>query len=356
MKTMKWFGRLGLLVWIMTSPVVAQQEISIPAEPSCTACSLTFTRIARLGGDTEAEGLIGMRASVVRDSEGMLYVAPTYVEGVVNTYTPEGAPAGLIGRSGSGPGEHRDIIELAMGPGDSLYVFDYGNARFSVWAPTGEFRRVGRLPSYPYEAIVLPDGRVVLQAWIRTPQHAGFPIHLLNRDGRLVRSFGSETGGFRPGNPEARFRALALTNDLSVWSGHYNRYQLELWSLDGELRRRYVRDVPWFAPRTEFAEPPQPTLRALAYDEDGMLWVLINVPDPQWDGELDPDAQPSVERSHRMFDTMIEIIDVSTGRLLVSYRHPKAFFRFIAPGLLPILEEREDGALHIEIWKAELAR
>lgn len=317
-----------ICAWIVTSPALAQQEFSVPPEPTCAACSLTFTRIATLGGDTEAEGFIANTSAVVRDSEGILYVAPTYTPGVINKYTPAGIPADLLGRSGSGPGEHRAITELAIGPGDSLYAFDHRNARFSIWAPDGEFRRVGRLPGYPYEAIVLPDGRIVLQAWMRTPKHAGFPIHLLNTDGRILRSFGSDTGGFRNDDPLAGFRALALTGNGSIWSGRHNRYELELWSLDGELQKRYMRDVPWFPPRTGLGQPPQPTLRALEYDENGMLWVLINVPDPEWDGEFGPDARPSI----------------------------KAFFDFLAPGVVPIKDESEDGSLHFEIWKVELRR
>jgi hypothetical protein len=355
MTRMQWLGQFGLLAWFATSPVLAQRTINIPPEPMCTACSVEFTRIARLGGDTEAEGLIAPTSKVVRDSEGVLYVAPTYARGLINKYSPSGAPAGVLGRLGSGPGEHARITNLAVGPHDSLYAFDQGNARFSVWAPAGDFARVGRIPRGPNDVIVLPDGRVVMQAWIPTPVHAGFPIHLLGRDGRVMRSFGSETGEFRIDDPFARFRALALGVNLSILSGRYNRYELELWSLDGRLQERYLREVPWFPPQNEAAPPPQPTLRALTYDEDGMLWVLINVPDPEWDEELPSDASSSAV-AHRMFDTVIEIIDPGTGRLLTSHRHSKAFFQFIAPGLVPIFEEGEGGARYIDLWKIELAR
>lgn len=262
----------------------------------------------------------------------------------------------MFGGEGSGPSEHRSITELAVGPGDSVYVFDSRQSRFNVWTPAGTFGRVGRLPGFPHEAFVLPDGRLLLQAWIRTPAHAGLPLHLLDREGEIVLSFGSEKGAFRPGNPLQRFRAVALTDDRAVWSGRYDRYELERWSLNGELQKRLVRDVHWFPPRDGEATPPQPTLRALTYDSAGLLWVLINVPDPNWDGTVPADRGPSIERDHRMFDTVIEVIDVRTGTLVLSRRHPLAFFRFIAPGLVPIGRERADGSRYIEIWTVDMTR
>lgn len=53
-----------------------------------------------------------------------------------------GALLGTVGRKGAGPGEFQGSIFIFPAPGDSLFVFDAGNLRYSLHDPAGKFLRV----------------------------------------------------------------------------------------------------------------------------------------------------------------------------------------------------------------------
>jgi len=73
------------------------------------------------------------------------------------------------GRSGEAPGEYRQIAALGSGPGDSLWVYDFGLRRFTVLTATGEAVRtlsVGGTLSAVNAVGRLPDGSfVVKESW-----------------------------------------------------------------------------------------------------------------------------------------------------------------------------------------------
>ncbi|MEJ2217099.1 MAG: hypothetical protein P8099_10840 [Gemmatimonadota bacterium] len=327
--------------------VSAQAVISIGGPPACDSCTFRFTRLARLGGDTEQEGLISLASIVVRNSKGDYYVAPTYAGGLVVKYSPSGASIAVLGGAGGGPGEHRGIQEITLSANDSLYVFEEGNGRISVWGPDDRFVRVARLPAYPFEARALPDGRIILQSRATAiPGAKGAPIHLLDVSGNVIRSFGRANGdGPAITSTYDQWRAIALGPGETVWSGHYNRYEIELWSLTGEHIGTIVRRLPGFHPYIRMTVPPQPVLRALTQDEAGRLWVLITIADPEgWESD-----QP-----HRNFNTLIEVIDPTEARVVASCLHPKLIERFVAPGILPIIEQKDDGGLVVDVWKVDL--
>jgi len=79
----------------------------------------------------------------------------------IRFYDDRGRHTHSVGREGDAPGEYRRITKLGAGPGDSLWVYDYGTRRFTVLTAQGDFVRVlalGATLSAPNAVGRLADG------------------------------------------------------------------------------------------------------------------------------------------------------------------------------------------------------
>ncbi len=167
------------------------------------------------------------------------------------------------GGTGDAPGEYRMLSALGSGPGDSLWVFDYGNRRFTVLSRDGEPQRTVSLGGFLSAAGAvgrLPDGSfVVKEGWGRATD--GVTRTGLTRDPVAVAVFApdgssSDTLGLFPG------REVFVSNE------------------DG----RAVMNAPIFAHNTsatirgdEVFVGIQETLEIGSYSRDGTLERLWRV-------------------------------------------------------------------------------
>lgn len=104
----------------------------------------------------------------VRLDDGDLVIADGGTQ-ALRFYDHEGTFVRASGRPGEAPGEYRVITALGRGPGDSLWVYDFGLRRFTVLTATGEPVRtlsVGGTLSAVNAVGRLPDGAfVVKESW-----------------------------------------------------------------------------------------------------------------------------------------------------------------------------------------------
>jgi hypothetical protein len=56
-----------------------------------------------------------------------------------------------------------------------------------------------------------------------------------------------------------------------------------------------------------------------------------------------------------IFDTMIEVVDLSTRRVLASVRLPGYPLNFIGDGYVGTFQTAPDGTSYIQIWRIEYA-
>ncbi|WP_419163840.1 hypothetical protein [Candidatus Palauibacter sp.] len=136
----------------------------------------------------------------------------------------------------------------ALTTGDSLHLFDGELLRETVLTPTFDVARTLRLPLRVRETVFLDDGRIVVQSSMATPDLVGHPIHLLDRERNIVKSFGSADQVIRPDMSIYRLRRIEKADESSVWSAFVNQYVIESWSIDGVRLTVLRRDVPWFEP------------------------------------------------------------------------------------------------------------
>jgi hypothetical protein len=120
---------------VIVSGAFASGALSIDATPSLVVPADT----------TDDRALIGHAVDATRLSDGMILVADGY-EPSLRAYDQSGRFQRSIGRRGGGPGEFESIVWFGQCAPDSLFTWDGGLARLSVFDSHGRFARETRLP------------------------------------------------------------------------------------------------------------------------------------------------------------------------------------------------------------------
>jgi hypothetical protein len=289
-------------------------------------------------------------------------------------YDAQGRILRTIGRRGEGPGEFQYLRHIDVGVGDTIYVVD-GARRLVVYARNGAFVRSGRLP-FPVDQIrVLPDGRLLAVADVRTPALAGLPLHLLDRNGDLMRSFGKQNVLTDPAYPGIMVRKVAVGRDGSLWSA--NRTVFEQWDAGGNLTYVAQRHTPLLPldvrpvpvtdnlrdqamgqemSRSVMRSKPGSGLIGMQVDSLRGVWTVIVAGADDWDAKpLPPGAGVLTSPAARdqLLDSVIELLDFETGVPTASVRLSFGAWRMPAPGTLLRLRDADDHYV-LEVWRLDV--
>jgi hypothetical protein len=278
-------------------------------ESVCVRC-LVVERAFDIAGSAPNTRPPGTAVASTRTASGELLVVYGEDPHQISRHGPDGLLRGLIGRKGRGPNEFGSIVTLRPGPNGTTVVFDEGNRQI-VWlsADLLETRRVA-MPLVLFDAVVTETGAVVLSGTLNTRDGLGFPLHLLDSNGQVARSFGAADPVHRPDLRTTLARLVARSSKGGIWAAHRNQYVLEKWTNEGRLEQSYKRDVAWFKPwmRAE-AGVLVPLVVDVAERPDGLLTVLLRVPG-------DSAQSRSSDRRSRLYDSVIEIIDLARRRVI----------------------------------------
>lgn len=363
--------RLSLLPVLFCSATIclpldsfAQPRTTI-STTGCAACDLELVHVATLGTTTDPISPSHFQIGASRDSRGRYYVAPMADLAVVGVYDSSGKFLRTVGRSGAGPGEYGFIMRAEVLKGDSLLVLDVANSRITLLSP--EYAPIRSIPMHGryIRAFRISRDEFLVYGDVRSAAAAGFPLHIVANDGRVVRSFGSLKPEVSRDRPQAHLRHVAIGSDGDPWTLRYDRYELEKWQLSGSLAHAISRNASWFPPwdysqTVSHASPPKAVSVDLWSDEAGMLWSMIRVPSARWTpyprkpGVREPPMAP-LGYFDESTDTIIEVLDPKSGRLLVSKRYEQYFFGQ-ANGQLFSLRETADGDLRVEVWDISLRK
>jgi hypothetical protein len=231
----------------------------------------------------------------------------------------------------------------------SLLTFD-GNYR--VKAKT-------ELPHPP--VLPLGGGRFLVESQIPTPALVGHPLHVMSKDGNIVRSFGADGSPFDSEDVFKNRRIVCLNPDGTIWSIAPGGRLLERWdTATGRRLSQVTVKSTWFressrpAPVDQVANPIIVTIWA----EEDLVWILYRVADPRWIPRRRPERELAVqgENAHLRSDWVLEAVRSDTGSVVAM----KSFDRILLrrAGSLAIASETASAnrAGGVELWKPILVR
>ncbi len=351
---------LIVLPWLAGKPARAQEAIQLRGTPSCQTCRILVRKELTLGG-LDAPG-VGQQFCVARDAKGRFFVSNDNAGDEVGVYGPEGEFLRTLGRSGQGPGEWSWVNHIVASR-DEIHLFDSGNARGSVFDLELNLVRTAPLPGDIKAVAVLADSSLVVNALFYTPELIGYPLHTVDLTGRVVASFGYTGEVFRRDQDRRARRKLSASGDHAVWAAHTYRYLIERWTVQGEKRLVLDRAVGWYPDGSGTIswnpenDPPPPSTAGLWEDGEGLLWVVVIVPDPDWRVGLRraPGGSGYLPILNQYHDTMIEVISPSSGEVLAAARLDAAM-RPIGGGRMIAYREDENGIPFLDVFIARLER
>ncbi len=278
----------------------------------------------------------------------ILVPQPGSVPALPVVYGDSGEYLGVLGGQDSLSNGFVEPLFARIGPGDSVWVFD-GARRALVYSPERVFARSVALPVAPWDAIVLAGGRLAV-----APAVFGEPLpwFLLDSEGGEIRRVGASDSVI----PSPR-RIVAGASG-TVWTvAMTHRWRLEQWDLDGNLLRR-LEDAPeWFVAHDALngpapGRPPQSSVQDAWVDTAGRLWIVGKAGDPDWEQGLQAtDGSAAIRDVDRVYDTVIEVRDATTGAVLGAARFDVSYPFIAEPGVLMRVQGTAAG------WhRAELVR
>ena len=168
---------------------------------------------------------------------GDIVVADTRNTRVVR-FSPEAELVEIIGRSGAGPGEFYEPVEVCFEPdSDILWVADCQNRRISRFQVSTDQSTL--IDTFPCQQL-MPLSNVVIRdqtSYFISPLRSENRISLFDSDGNIVRSYGNLFEPDRPQQPKALFNygyiAVSHSNEI-IFTGKFKPI-FEKWSEEGEL-------------------------------------------------------------------------------------------------------------------------
>lgn len=349
---------LAVLALTLTWPglALAQERIVLSTDSSCAGCTMEITLLARLGGQSSPVSPSHRARRVVRDSRGR-YIVPAVGDTELLVYDSTGRYLRTLGRFGNGPGEYNLVMNLAISS-DSLFVFDYGG-RLTVLTPEGEVARTALSRFVPLRALALRDGSLIVSGPYHSPTSLGQPLHRISTDGTVEKSFGYEVPRTDRDRPSLRNRKIAWHDTSSFWSVRPDRYEIELIGIEGDLQKTLVRGADWFPPRDYERGPtgtrPPPYVRDITVDSAGRIWTMLYVASRDWKPVRKAGQAVNPALMDADLDTIIEVIDPGSARLVASTRLDIMLEGFASPGIAFRYVEDEDGDTVIQILSLRLA-
>ncbi len=343
-------------------PAAAQQEIVVSDGPVCVACRVTLRRSVVLG-DTDGAGALtgnGLYSITARPNGSVVLISRGDLPAF---YRPDGSFERYLGAKGEGPGELNRPFATHF-EGDSIIrVLDAGQSRQSWFRANGSYIRSEPFLAGPARRTALTRaGTVVVAATLSAPATAGFPLHRIGSDGRVIQSFGRQyavNNRMVPADYRMRFTVAPNGGLVTV---HELDYRIQLLSEQGVLVKEFRRDAPWFRRRDVYrgaslANPPDPYVQDLFVDSEMRAWILITRGGANWRDGLGKtvrdasgqECQP-VEDEQVVYRSVLEVVDLRVGRLLVRSELPGYFHHLVSDQVIAQLAESENGRPVVRLW------
>jgi hypothetical protein len=347
---------LVVLLFLQSPAAGSAQSLVIPDRVQ-PLTRIRVEHLATIGTDPDGP-LLSRLTTLAMDSEQFFLAAPTHERGIVAVFDRRGAFQGAFGREGRGPGEFAAPVQrVLVGPGDSIHVLE--GPRHTVLLPRASgFARLRTLPFVPRDVGFAVDGRMIAAAPLPLRGDTTGLVHVLSPGGGIAQVLVHATR-HDPRYPFESHRVVGSAAGDSLWIGHVRRYEIELWSARQGRLGGIRRDAPWFAEWSGESglEWTSPRLAAVV-QEGRYLWTLVTIPGaaarPQDTGESRPVSEIDL---NEYFDTVIEVLDLRTARVVARRQVPGHLAGFLGGG--PVVYARREGPqgeVLLDIYRLRLFR
>lgn len=260
----------------------------------------------------------------------------------------------------------RPSVELVAGlfvdPRGAVQAYDMRSGSLLTFDADYQVTTKTELPHPP--ALPLGGGGFLVVRQIATPALVGHPLHVMSKDGVIVRSFGADEDPFRSADIFKNSRAVCLNPNGTIWSIAPGGRSLERWDTSTGRRVAHVTvQSTWFressrpAPADQVASPFVLTIWA----EEDLVWILYKAPDPQWiprrisdEEELAATARERSELEDRRFDWVLEAVRSDTGSVVAMRRFDRELLR--RAGSFAIASAASNRAEGVELWTPIVVR
>lgn len=338
-----------------------RESVSSVLRP-CQDCPVHLKHHTRLhSSERPGDPGIGYPNGIAQDIAGRTYLASAQDAQYIQVYDSSGQFGGTIGRAGPGPGEFRNARSVHA-RGDTLYVLDSRSAKLVAYQSDGSLVREQRVPIGMEDFFVRPNGTLTVRGLVAasSTMHA---IHLLDNDGRIVLSFAGSDEPFDERRAQLFRWPIARGARGSAWTAERMRYRLTQWDESGRLLRDLTRKADWFAPHDAVPRfrpgiKPGPLVTKLREDSEGLIWVLIAVPDDEWDDPSHYASRQGVPEFQgdvgRYFDTILEVIDPVRAEVIAHGRFDEHMVAFLDDDRLVSYGFDLNDQPVIDIWRVEV--
>ena len=176
------------------------------------------------------EDVFNYPISMINHPQGLLIL--DYKDKKALCFDLEGELLFQFGKKGDGPGEFSRPIRVALGD-DTIFIYDLGNRFLSEFDGKGVFRKRTRL-TRPCVKLFCLDDRMIF-TYFHKP---GLPdITINDRDGTVIHEI-----RLRSSDAKTYYSTVEIGPDGHIYAAPLNKYNIEVYDLDGKYVRSFKRD------------------------------------------------------------------------------------------------------------------
>lgn len=303
------------------------QEV-VPISTDIPECAVRFREVLSLGAFDDP-GTISDPSRITRIGSGD-YALVSWLNGAeIMVFDATGRYRRSLGRAGEGPGEFLDpgLGRLRGAPDGNLLVLDPA------------LRRITRL-SGAGEAVETAAGPFAVGGW---GDNQDAVTHIVDEGGATIAELSALPG--EPWMQPLFFFPMDVDALGRVWWAHPAEYAVEARHPGDSAARIRLEGRPrWFlsgppGPGHPLDDPYPSVIQTLRV-RDGLVWIGTMVADLEWAEYGEPSSSDPLDLT-RLIDTVIEVIDPSTGEMVARAVHDENLM-WTGDGSL-LYSVREDG-------------
>ena len=251
------------------------------------------------------------------------------------------------------------IVSLFVDPRGAVQAYDSRSGSLLTFDANYRVTTTTELPHTP--ALPLGGGRFLVESQIPTPALVGHPLHVMSKDGNIVRSFGADGSPFRSTETLKNGRAVCLNPDGTIWSIASGGRLLERWdTASGRRLSQVTVKSTWFRESSRPAPPHQvanPIILTIWAEED-LVWILYRVPDPHWIPRPMPERELAAngENADLRSDWVLEAVRTDTGSVVAMRSFDRILLRREGSSAIASETVTANRAGRVELWRPILVK